>query len=405
MQQAYKSPVLDTVQQSLSPCCPATISTETDIFNKWCVFVDPTDIDHKTKAANMAALHYYLDTKSPECETDLYKRLYSEFLDCDIRFINDNDMKKIPIEIFEKYNSIVVKYKNRLLLDYAEKHFLSYIENLEHTSRYLLLQSKTDPDIKSHKKLETRYHNSYCKKIEKRMKWLAFEYGNSSAVLLTLTLDPKKFGNDKLLMWQSIKPCFHEFMKKLRIHFKRHGRRFPKFIHAIEGQKNGNPHLHVVFLQSTRLTDWRRIIQYWGKGAIYINRTKEGEKVRHPINYVCKYITKTFANTNFNNIRTQSLVWLFNKKSFDRSKGLIVPLNPKSCGDWALNYLAIVNKECNRASELSFIYNRFDVLLDPAIWDHPPPICTGEHVIYADDEEVYSTDSLFWASFFGVDVE
>lgn len=391
----------NTEQKSLLVTYPRIIDNKNaNIFDKWCVFVDSSSVNHRTKAQNFLAMEHYIEQKLPYATQKLMKKIYckqhnwSEDLDF--------ELKDIPLSVISEFEKSKIAYKNKVLLNYAQDQFNKYIWNIESKSRYIITQH-TLTGVRGHIKLETRYCNSYCKKIEKRMKWLAHEYKNSSCVLLTLTLDPKKFGNDKFRMWKEIKPLLHEFMKKMRIHFKRHDRVFPKFIHAVEGQKNGNPHLHIVFLKATRLIDWRKILQYWGVGAIRINKTKDNTKVRYPINYVTKYITKTFANTNFHNIRTQSLVWLFNMKSFDRSHGLMIPLNPKGNGDWISVYMALVDRHSSQWEECGFIYNRLDVMFDPSSWNVPPPSCyEGDHVIYVEnDGTVYSTDSLFWANFFG----
>ena len=234
------------------------------------------------------------------------------------------------------------------------------------------------------------------------MDWLSYNYNHRSCVLLTLTLDPKKFNNDKFVMWDNITSELDRFMQALRMHIKRAGRVFPKYLWAVEGQKNGNPHIHIVFFNSTRLIDWRKILDYWGNGAIYLNKTVRGEKVRYPVNYVTGYITKTFGNTNFDNLQTQSLVWLFNLHSFNRSHGLVVPLNPKGCGDWCLSYFAVVDVMPNRFDEMDSIKKCLDGLLDPKKVGGPPGFsAAGEYVIWSDANEIVSTDSIFWAKFFG----
>lgn len=374
-------------------------TTPLDRLKKSVVFVDPDNIDHKVKRANKKAMEYYLETKVSEVKNGLASKLYAKYRGWDENFASvAKCFANFPIEVTLEYNKNIISYKNQSLLNYAEETFLRYIFKVESQNKYLLLQHKTE-DIQSMKLLLTRYHKSYCNKIKKRMDWLKHEYGNSSAVLLTLTLDPKKFNQDKYEMWNTITKELRRFMEALRIHFKRAGRVFPKYLWAVEGQKNGNPHLHIVFFRSTRLVDWRQLLSYWGNGAIYINKTDDGQKVRYPINYVTGYITKTFGNTNFNNVRTQSLVWLFNLHSFNRSHGLIVPLNPKGYGDWTLSYLAAIEKTDNMLSEMDIIKSVLAGLFDPKRINGPPA-AKGEYVITADDEEVYSTDSPFWANFF-----
>lgn len=369
---------------------------------KSCILIEPDNIDHSAKRANKKSMEYYIETKTAEIKNGLLTKLLKQYYHRDYVFDWETDSeKKIPLSVTVKYNESIVAYKNKSLLNYAQENFLRYIYMLERSNRYLLLKNKEDPNNQSKKLLTNRYHQVYCDKISKRMKWLAYKYRNSSCVLLTLTFDPKKFGNDKYEMWCCATSELDRFMQAMRMHFKRHDRVFPKYLWAPEAQKNGNIHFHIVFLGASRLLDWRKILSYWRNGFIYLNKTHEGMTVRYPINYVTGYITKTFGNTNFDNIQTQSLVWLFNLHSFNRSHGLVVPLNPKGCGDWELNYLAVVDKMENRLLELDELDYVLDVLLDPVLFKTGPPVrAKGKYVIYADDEEIVSTDSPFWASFF-----
>jgi len=338
------------------------------------VLVDPDDIDHNVKRANKMAMEYYIETKVDACKHGLLLKLLKSFHQRDYILDWELDFNKIPLTVSTDYNKSIVSYKNTALLNYAEETFLRYIWKIEREHRYLVLQNLEDPDLRSMKLLLTRYHKSYCEKIKSRMDWLMHAYGNKSAVFLTLTLDPKEFNQDKYVMWDTITKEVDRFMKAMRMHFQRHNRVFPKYLWAVEGQKNGNPHIHIVFFNARRLLDWRKILSYWGNGAIYINRTKDGEKIRYPVNYVTSYITKTFGNTNFDNVRTQSLVWLFNLHSFNRSHGLIIPLNPKGCGDWTLSYLAIVDNANNPVDEMDLVWSRLDMMSDPSLWIKPPPI-------------------------------
>ena len=372
-------------------------TTPIDRLKNHVVLVDPDNIDYKVKHANKKAMEFYVNERVCDCKKGLIKKLLAQYYDCYARAVCEFDNNKLPLSVVDKYSSSIVGYKNKTLLNYAHDTFLNYIYKLESKNRYLVLSSKIDPNFRSYKLLTTRYHVSYCEKIKKRMQWLAYTYRNKPCVLLTLTFDPKKFGNDKFVMWESISKELNRFMKALRIHIQREGRTFPKYIWAVESQKNGNPHLHIVFLGATRLIDWRKIKSYWGNGAIYLNTNKDGQKVRYPINYVTGYITKTFGNTNFDNVQTQSLVWLFNHRSFNRSWNLIVPLNPKGCGDLRLDYLAVVDVLSNRLEEMDLIKDTVDNLFSST---GAPPKTKGKFVIYADENEVVSTDSVFWANFF-----
>ena len=398
-----------------------------EYYNTFTTFTNIEDVNRHAKKANLSAYKHYIDEKMPECKNGLLKKLLMQHKKRSNLFEWEYNLNEIPIEVSQKYNQNIVKYKNKTLLNFARERFLTYIWKNEKNSKYLHCYNEIDPG-EGLKKLQTRYSKEYCDKIKKRMAWLAANYKNSNCVFLTLTYDPKQFNNDKFVMWTTIKTDLHRFMQKARIKWIRdHGETvivvngetgryrskkiaykgmqpFPKYIHAVEAQKNGNPHIHIVFLDSKRLMDWRDIITYWGKGAIYINRTKEGERVKNPVNYVTKYITKNFANPNFDNVRAQSLLWLFNMRSFDRSKGLIAPLNPPSSGDWQADYIITTERLNNDFVERDVINYKISLLFDPVTFaEPPPPPATGQYVISIDDEEIVSTDSPFWASFFNSD--
>lgn len=314
------------------------------------IYTPATDINYRQKHANIEAMNYFLMTKNKQIQKQLADQCLSEWygLDPDLSF----DVRELPLDLAEIFNLRLTRYRNQCLLDFAGYHFSKYVEGTRRKHSYLHVYRGDQHCLKL---LENRYHNSYCRKIKNRMNYLVWKYGNENAVLLTLTIDPKMYGNDKLLMWRSVKKDFHKFMDALGHFLKQHGQAMPKYVHAIESQKNGNPHIHVVFFGSKRLCDWRKIRKYWGKGHTFINRTCQGKKVRYPVHYITKYITKTFANTNPKNVLTQSMIWLFNMRSFDHSKGLTIPLNPKSTGEWSVGGIAIIPTMRSQIDEMLVI--------------------------------------------------
>jgi len=368
-----------------------------DKFEHKISFINPDLINHSTKKANFSALEYFLDIKIPEIKKGLLKSLMCEYLNRD--YIFDWEFEKIPIPVINKYNNTLISYKNKCYLEYSKRRFQEYLFKLESERRYIRISNKTTGE-KDLKFLETRYCDSYCKKIKKRMSYLSARYKDRPSVLLSLTMDPKKFGNDKLYMAQIFNKEVNRFLEALRILFKREGRVFPKFIASTEFQKNGNPHKHIVFLGASRIIDWRKIRDLWGNGFIYINRTSKNEKIRYPISYITKYITKTFANYNYENSLTQSLVWLNGLRSYSCSNGIVAPINPKGSGAWSLDYLVVCDRRNSAIDEMNIIQDRESVMLNPQLWANPPPKCKGKYIIYADGDEVISTDSPFWSDFF-----
>jgi len=258
------------------------------------------------------------------------------------RSVKSTNIEALNYYIFKKVGHIKnINYENACLLDYAEKTFFGYIKAINKTDTFVSW-TDTDTGTLGLKKIENRFSLSYREKIIKRMNWLMWKYGNENACLLTLTMDPKKYNNDKFEMWKQIGIKFTIFIRKMKIWFKRHGREFPSYLFGVEAMfgrsennyiSRGNPHLHVVFFGCKYFAPAAVIEKYWGQGFVKINSTANNEKVRYPIHYVTKYITKTFTVNDPKNVLCQSLVWLFNKHSFDRSAGLVLPLNPKSSGN------------------------------------------------------------------------
>lgn len=350
-------------------------------------FTPVENIDRNIKFTNREALKYYVNEKINEIKKSLIVKLYNEYALIDYPelknkyFYDFNDIpKNLPLEITEGYNRGIIEYKNTCLLDYAEKTFFSYIKKLEKTSRYLYLTNNVTGD-KDFKRLITRYSEVYRKKIVKRMNWLMWKYGNENCCLLTLTIDPKKYGYDKFDMWVNISKKYEVFIDKLKIYFKRHKRPFPSYLFGIEsmfGRKEnnyisrGNPHLHVCFFNCKYVAPVKTLEKYWGQGFVKINSTVNNEKVRYPIHYITKYITETFTINSPDNTLIQSLTWLFNKHSFDHSSGLVLPLNPKGCGDWSLNGIVYVPSLCDQLTEMIVIRDFVKVLCGG--FKTPPPL-------------------------------
>jgi hypothetical protein len=286
----------------------------------------------------------------------------------------------LPLEVIENYNNDLMNYQNSYLLDYAEKTFSGYIKSLEKTTRYLYLEHEKTGD-KSLKKIITRYNDDYRKKIVKRMNWLMWKYGNENCCLLTLTMDPKLYDYDKFEMWKAINKKYEVFIKKLKIYFNRNNRQFPSYLFGVEAMygrpennyiSRGNPHLHICFFNCNYLAPARVLEKYWGQGFVKINSTYKNEKVRYPIHYITKYITETFTINSPDNTLIQSLVWLFNKHSFDHSAGLVLPLYPKGSGDWSLSGIVSVNSDYCQIDEMILIQELMQSLYGG--FKTPPPV-------------------------------
>ena len=95
-----------------------------------------------------------------------------------------------------------VESLNKILLDYALKSFKRYILSLEEYYRFILACSD---DERVFIELDNRYCESYQNKIIRRAGFLSWKYRKSKSVLLTQTIDPKNYYDDKFKMWIDIK--------------------------------------------------------------------------------------------------------------------------------------------------------------------------------------------------------
>jgi hypothetical protein len=292
----------------------------------------------------------------------------------DVDKINTNSKSKNQIalesfrneirrEYLKNFNEIITIEKwvdpvddlNKLLIDFALKSFKKYIFDQEEFNRYIYAENIGEDKILI--ELDNRYCKSYQDKINRRAKYIGWKYRKSRSVLLTLTIDPSKYNDDKYLMWLDIKKQLNRFLTNVKYYFKKENRVFPPYICSIEAQKNGNPHLHICFLGASRLLDWRKIRDIWHLGHIFINRDSNNRKVRNPVNYLMKYISKTYTDTNDKNELTQSLCWLFNIRSYQCSRGLIIPLKPKKPdSEYYSEYLIFVNDSI----PLMYLYDNID---------------------------------------------
>jgi hypothetical protein len=359
-------------------------------------FIPVESIDRNVKKANIKALTYYVYEKTQEIKKTLLAKKLNEWVLRDYpdmnpskqSFVSDLTNMDLPIDVVLNYNKELMVYKNACLLDYSERQFSSYITSLGKTNRYLCLENNAT-GVTSLKKIVTRYSDSYRDKILKRMNWLMWEYGNENCCLLTLTIDPKKYNNDKFEMWKAISKKYQRFIEKMKIYFKRQNRPFPSYLFGIEAMfgrpennyvSRGNPHLHVCFFDCKYFAPVKTIEKYWGQGFVKINSTAKNEKIRYPIHYITKYITKTFTANTPDNTLIQSLVWLFNKHSFDHSAGLILPLYPKGSGEWSLYGIASVDSGYQQLDEMVAIQEMIHSLYG-GFKDPPPfPINHASHV-------------------------
>ena len=343
------------------------------------VFYDPKDLKHDFRRQNINCYNYFIDIKLNNITYDYVKKLYIQHYD--LKELNDLPEGFIfPLEIYEKYSNIIDKERNEGLLYFCERSFLNWYKKNEEKSKYVYLTNKTDPSKRELKKLLTRYSNNYHDKVKKRMNWLMWTYGNENACSITLTLAPGSFRNDKLCMWETITVLLNEFMTELKAYLKKKGLPANRYIRCIEAMKGsvrtefvgrGNPHIHICVF-GIKWIPKSVINKFWPYGFNFINSTAKNQKVRYPIHYVTKYITKTYTENDPDNTLNQSLVWFFNKRSFDHSNKLVVPLNPKGSGSYDFSYFVVMDPLADDLTEMKAIFER-----ESNFYTIPPPSIEG----------------------------
>lgn len=168
-------------------------------------------------------------------------------------------------------------------------------------------------------------------------------------VFLTLTVDHSRTLREA---WENIAKRWNVFMTRLA---KELGinRKELHYIWVLEAQGNGYPHIHALFLGIDYLfwagnkKQWlddnshsKNLKHFWKWGSVFVNTTKSGSTIESPVSYLMKYIRKTWSqNPDSKALLTQSLLWVFNKRSWNVSRSLpeyIGIPKPKKT-DWKLH--------------------------------------------------------------------
>jgi len=114
-------------------------------------FTPVDSIDRGVVKANINAMNYYVSEKTQEIKKSLLSKIYNDWIlrdypnidSTETNFVSDIKNEQFPIEVIIKYNKGLINYKNACLLDFAEKQFTRYIENINKTSKYLVLEHET----------------------------------------------------------------------------------------------------------------------------------------------------------------------------------------------------------------------------------------------------------------------
>ena len=162
----------------------------------------------------------------------------------------------------------------------------------------------------------------------------ALENYKGKGVFLTLTINHKIVPSLKEA-WQNIAKRWHTFIVRLKKELKVTDL---NYIWVLEAQDNGYPHIHALFLGIDYLfwagnkQEWindnphsKNLKHFWAWGSVFVNSTKSNKGVENPIKYMMKYIRKTFTPYSDYDKKelTQSLLWAFNKRSWNTSRGIV----------------------------------------------------------------------------------
>lgn len=343
--------------------------TESNFLHKNVHFIPFENIDHNTKKANKESFEFFVNEKLPKITYNFVKKRYCE--DENIKLIDFSEDFVFPLYL---YDTDFDQLNNDSLLFFAEKTFLNWYHKNKSCSNYIFMVNE---DKKRLKKITNRFDKKYQVMVQNRMNWLMYRYGNENACSITLTLNPSNFRNSKLCMWETINILLNEFLTQLRKWFKVRGRVFPKYIRCIESMKGieetcfvgrGNPHIHIC-LFGVKYIPKSVVNDFWSYGYNFINSTAKNQKVRYPIHYVTKYITKTYTENDVDNTLNQSLVWFFNKHSFEHSSDLIYPLYLKGSGEWNFEYYVTVEPFNSDFEEMDYIFK-----VEENFYKKPPPM-------------------------------
>jgi len=310
--------------------------------------IDKLDINHKRKEKplilktvdnndfidlNFIEFNKYLDTLNntgkfaviSNSQNDVkYFRLLNRFEDGNNRNISDlsfglDNYKGSGVFLTLTYNH------NKSVKD----TWLSVSHDWHVFNSRLLIELKTNHyntklHIHKNKSIDLKQYYNDLQKLNP-----AYDFDNDNFDLdYNLTFDLYTYKNKS-----KIYPCYPN-MKKSDL----------KYIMVLEAQQNGYPHIHVLYLGIDFLFYAGNKIQYnndnihsknlkhiWGKGSVFVNKTKSKENIRNPIKYMFKYIRKTWSKPNSKSLLTQSMLWYFNLNSFNTSKHLKEYLNiPKN---------------------------------------------------------------------------
>ena len=181
-----------------------------------------------------------------------------------------------------------------------------------------------------------RFDKKYVKRVIKRFETARSIAENRSFVHIVITVDR----SDSIC--ESIKKI-HVVWNKLRAYLKKiHGKNHDYFL-VLEPQRDGYPHLHVIYfcpkflIKQHRLSEWCRehglgkvvwLKRYWAKGSR-----------KMPLRYLVKYLSKQFkvSKWSLGEGVFYACMWFMKARTYSFSQGFL-PRKRKS-GRWVCVYV------------------------------------------------------------------
>jgi hypothetical protein len=163
--------------------------------------------------------------------------------------------------------------------------------------------------------------------------------GRTPGVLLTLTIDPKRFTKSEA--WDNIWQHYKAFRRDLWKFLKRHGwKHNPLYVAVLEQHKSGYPHMHVAYPGLRYLAPKEIINGAWRMGTTDIKGGRGRREVKvSPLGYVLKYIRKLSGWTE----EGLAYLWASRSRLYNISPKLYaIPKVPKAPG-WTLCAIGYVD--------------------------------------------------------------
>ena len=177
---------------------------------------------------------------------------------------------------------------------------------------------------------------------------------NIPAVFLTLTYNRKSSLSDT---WKNVAKDWNRFWTRVKAERKKIGLGSDfQYLYVLEAQSDGYVHLHALIFgddllnkqgkvwlwengdysdieeaQSPR-SDLKTLESFWKQGFTYVNGVKKNGEIMSPVGYMFKYLLKTYyysegsdytSSEKKKDLLGKSMLWLYRKRSFNRSRGLI----------------------------------------------------------------------------------